>query len=642
MNQVPTAKEVRAPVSASTRGVSSRVTSGAKTATVLTDVKLSDDEQTLMNLFLNSAPGQNGIFTYITKTGEVSQINFDTASSVDKAKITTTIKKMLRLRYTSYPAGLVERITPNQKKNHKELRGIPVGFDTRSITSSIKNFAMKQPVMAILDQQKTDIDPAIYSLLHVETQNPNDEVVESSAKQVAAMTVPEAGGDGDLALSVAQEASEQHRADALQQQLSEQSALAAAGQPVDAESIRAEMDAIKLSAPGPATATELARTSAAAQLGKELGKVPLSTPVKESIARDYVASSSDTPSDARQLIREIMEVLGPDQSTTGDISEISESTPQGSPTMISPPSPEELASPEAATSGPQLDVAVAAGTETGTPVSTPPGDAAVSTGTGNEPLPAVETLTGQGVQYTGLSARFHKAAVATFFDSWEKPNWDDGLYNNITSAGWSKASAVSAMRSLVKSEGPLILVNDVVTAGSGYSEADTIAELNEVLQLHFSLHRNMSRGPRVTKVGISLNQLLSSFSQDLGPAPGPESSSGPEVDDTGGGAGTTVPGDATGGLPSTVSTTAAEDPLDGLYLPPPPASAALEAEDTPVDLATAWNNRKYGMGASQTGLRRLPQVPQLRLDILDDANATGSSVSADTSGSLFRAFAARF
>lgn len=657
MKPVPVAKEVSAPVSATTRNVSSRATGAARSATVVTNLRLSDHQQTLLNLYFNSAPGQNGIFTYVSKTGDITSVNFDEASSTDKARVTTTLKKILRLGHSGYPKGLVERITPAQRKSHKELRDVPVGFDTSKLTEEIREFTANQEILAVLDQRKEEVDPAIYSLLQVESQNQNDLVVDSSAKQVAAMTVPEAGGDGDMALAIAQEASEQRRAEALQQQLVEQESRAAAGMPVDVESLQSELNAVKLSAPGPATAAELATTSDGAQLVKELGKVPLSTPVKTSIVRDYAESSTDTPESSRKLIKELTDLLGPEPSVEEQISSILE---EGSPTLISPPTPETSPAAPAvpstpAVTSPQTSATSGAVPAVGTttsdstpPADQPPGDAAVSTGSGNEPLPEVQTLTGQGVQYTGLSARFHKSSIATFFDSWEKPNWDDGLYNNIKSAGWSKASAVSAMKSLIKSEGPQILVSEVVTAGSGYSEADTIDELNEVLQLHFSLHRNMSRGPRITKVGISLNQLLSSFAPGTAPSAGGDSGGGGVPGSSSGGAaaaaeaaaaGGAAAGTASGLLPSTVATTPHEDPLDGIYLPTPPAAGALAAGDTPVDLATAWNNRKYGMGASQTGLRRLPQVPQLRFDIPDDRFATGSSSSADVSGSLFRAFA---
>lgn len=279
--------------------------------------------------------------------------------------------------------------------------------------------------------------------------------------------------------------------------------------------------------------------------------------------------------------------------------------------------------------------------DSGVPPEVPP-EPAASAAPPSDTAQVTETLTGQDVQYTGLTARFHKEAIAVFFDSADKPNWDDGLYNNIKNAKYSKAAAVITMRNIVKAEGPMILVSDVITGNSKYSESDAIMELNEILQLHFSLHRNMSRGPRVTKVGISLNQLLGTF--DAANVPADAGTGAP------GGAGTdtmTTGGDSSiaagATLPSTVVTdTSIEEPLDGIFLPVPPAAPDLSSEDTTVDLATAWNNRKYGMGATSTGLRRLPVVPQMRLDVPSASEfGTGSSASVDPSGALFRAFAAR-
>jgi hypothetical protein len=57
------------------------------------------------------------------------------------------------------------------------------------------------------------------------------------------------------------------------------------------------------------------------------------------------------------------------------------------------------------------------------------------------------------------------------------------------------------MKGIVFNYGPDILVSGVKTEGS-------IDELVEILELFFSLRRNMARGPRVPIVGIPLDQLL--------------------------------------------------------------------------------------------------------------------------------------
>ena len=102
------------------------------------------------------------------------------------------------------------------------------------------------------------------------------------------------------------------------------------------------------------------------------------------------------------------------------------------------------------------------------------------------------------------SAVYHKAAITIFFNSAENPQWDTDLTKNILSSGISTQEANKIMQDIVDSEGPQILVSEVKSAG-------TTQELIEILQLHFSLHRQMSKGTRVPTVGIPLGALMSAF-----------------------------------------------------------------------------------------------------------------------------------
>ncbi len=110
---------------------------------------------------------------------------------------------------------------------------------------------------------------------------------------------------------------------------------------------------------------------------------------------------------------------------------------------------------------------------------------------GSEAATLLPVLSGTGVAPEILrAAKYHRPAVAIFFDSADTPKWDQGLSKNIQLANISSAEALTMMEDIVSTEGPQILVSSVKTSGE-------IQELIEILQLHFSLHRQMSKGDRV-------------------------------------------------------------------------------------------------------------------------------------------------
>lgn len=99
------------------------------------------------------------------------------------------------------------------------------------------------------------------------------------------------------------------------------------------------------------------------------------------------------------------------------------------------------------------------------------------------------------------SAKYHREAITVFFNSADNPEWDNELIYNIRNAGYTKEKALAVMKGIVFVEGHNILVDRI------YSDGD-VDELIEIMELHFSLRRNMSRGTRIPTAGISLDDLL--------------------------------------------------------------------------------------------------------------------------------------
>ena len=96
----------------------------------------------------------------------------------------------------------------------------------------------------------------------------------------------------------------------------------------------------------------------------------------------------------------------------------------------------------------------------------------------------------------------HKDAITVFFNDATNPSWDPDLRKNIDSAKqFLNGSSINGyIDAIIAKEGPEILVLKRVKDGN-------IDEFNEIMQLHFSLNRNMARGPRVSMAGISLAAL---------------------------------------------------------------------------------------------------------------------------------------
>ena len=124
---------------------------------------------------------------------------------------------------------------------------------------------------------------------------------------------------------------------------------------------------------------------------------------------------------------------------------------------------------------------------------------------------------------TTLGVKFHKEAVIVFFNSESNPYWDPDLEKNIVKADYSIPMAIETMQSIIDYEGSQILVSEVMTSLTS-SKEDVVTELNEILQLHFSLNRNMSRGARIAKVGISLASLMGGMGSNVPVQPQDQSS----------------------------------------------------------------------------------------------------------------------
>lgn len=136
----------------------------------------------------------------------------------------------------------------------------------------------------------------------------------------------------------------------------------------------------------------------------------------------------------------------------------------------------------------------------------PPDSVSLDNGTLSTKVISQNTVAAQQLN-NGLKSKYHNSAIIVFFNSDTNPNWDTDLEKNIVKADYDSQSAVDIMKGIVVTEGPKILVSKVITTSQS-SKEDTTTELNEILQLHFSLNRNMSRGNRIPKVGISLSSLI--------------------------------------------------------------------------------------------------------------------------------------
>lgn len=121
----------------------------------------------------------------------------------------------------------------------------------------------------------------------------------------------------------------------------------------------------------------------------------------------------------------------------------------------------------------------------------------------------INQLTSPEANKYGTSATFHKIPIKLVFNSSENPEWDPVLESTINDTDISNQDAFDIMGPLIDLQGSKIMVNSIKTSMKSTNK-DVKKELNEILQLWYSFNRNMSKGPRVPKAGISLGSLLGS------------------------------------------------------------------------------------------------------------------------------------
>lgn len=103
--------------------------------------------------------------------------------------------------------------------------------------------------------------------------------------------------------------------------------------------------------------------------------------------------------------------------------------------------------------------------------------------------------------------KYHKEAILLYFGDLVRPDWDLELENNIFDSKIESKDRIQIMDGIISTNGPKIFVFNRVS--------DTLEELNEIVQLHFCLQRNMSRGYR-TKNALVPISALNTMSQMLG------------------------------------------------------------------------------------------------------------------------------
>jgi len=156
-------------------------------------------------------------------------------------------------------------------------------------------------------------------------------------------------------------------------------------------------------------------------------------------------------------------------------------------------------------------------------------------------------------------AKYHRVPITIFFNDADNPMWDNDLTANIKKSKVSSDEALTIINDIIDSEGSQILVSSAKSSGDEQ-------ELIEILQLHFSLHRQMSKGSRIPSVGIPLSALLSTMNP-------------------------------VANQPTTDTSTK-------------PIEQSIEPEQpTSVNLSKAWENRLDWSGALRNGPQNHPFMP---------------------------------
>lgn len=115
--------------------------------------------------------------------------------------------------------------------------------------------------------------------------------------------------------------------------------------------------------------------------------------------------------------------------------------------------------------------------------------------------------------------KYHKEAILLYFGDDVRPDWDLELEKNIFDSKIEAKSRVQIMDGIISINGCRIFVFQRVS--------DTLEELNEIVQLHFCLQRNMSRGYR-TKTALVPISALNTMSQMLGGTRPPQNPQNPQ------------------------------------------------------------------------------------------------------------------
>jgi hypothetical protein len=229
----------------------------------------------------------------------------------------------------------------------------------------------------------------------------------------------------------------------------------------------------------------------------------------------------------------------------------------------------------------------------------------------------------------GLLPKFHKEAIIVFFNSDTQPNWDPELEKNIVKADYEQSSALKVMKHIVDTEGASILVDKVITTSSSTKD-DVIIELNEILQLHFSLHRNMSRGPRIPKVGISLASLVGSgavggTAVEQPAATGPETTTEENIAAANAPENTIVPGR----IDNSGSETSEDSNLQPL------TTVTNGVADTGINLSNEYLNSVHFLGANNHGPRFLDVKPRgMQIHPVSKIDRSGYIPSANVPGPM--------
>lgn len=113
--------------------------------------------------------------------------------------------------------------------------------------------------------------------------------------------------------------------------------------------------------------------------------------------------------------------------------------------------------------------------------------------------------------------RHHETSLKLFFQDSSYPQWDRVLETNVMGLDIPKAEVVGMMDSVIKEFGSRIFVTK--------RKGDSLAELNELVQLQFCVMRNLHLGDRARTAQVRLGDLMAlqraAASTTSGMAPSP-------------------------------------------------------------------------------------------------------------------------